>query len=56
MFEDSLSGVEAAQRAGSKVVGVTTTHRHEELAHTDFVIDDFTGLAPEKLFNEVFKN
>lgn len=56
VFEDSLSGVEAAQRAGSKVVGVTTTHSHEELANTDFVIDDFTGLTPEKLFNEVFKN
>ncbi len=56
VFEDSLSGVEAAQRAGSKVVGVTTTHTHEELNHTDFVIDDFTGLTPERLVKEVFKN
>ncbi len=54
VFEDSLSGVEAAQRAGSKVVGVTTTHSREELSHTDFVIDDFTGLTPEKLFKEVY--
>jgi HAD superfamily hydrolase (TIGR01509 family) len=54
VFEDSLSGVEAAQKAGSKVVGVTTTHSREELAHTDFVIDDFIGLTPTRLYKEVF--
>lgn len=54
VFEDSLSGVEAAQKAGAKVVGVTTTHTRSELAHTDFVIDDFTGLTPETLFKEVY--
>ncbi len=55
VFEDSLSGVEAAQRAGAKVVGVTTTHSKEELAHTDFVIDDFLNLDPQTLFDKVFK-
>lgn len=54
VFEDSLSGVEAAHRAGAKVVGVTTTHSREELAHTDFIVDDFTGLTPEILFKEVY--
>ena len=44
VIEDSLSGVEAGQRAGCKVIGITTTHTREELNHTDMVIDDFEGL------------
>lgn len=55
VFEDSLSGVESAQRAGAKVVGVTTTHSHEELAHTDLVISDFTGLEPMALYRRIFE-
>ena len=49
VFEDSLSGVEAAQRAGARVVGVTTTHTPAELKHCDLVIQDFTDLGPENL-------
>lgn len=49
VIEDSLSGVEAGQKAGSKVVGVTTTHTREELAHCALVIDDFEGLTIEIL-------
>jgi beta-phosphoglucomutase len=49
VIEDSLSGVEAGQRAGSKVVGITTTHSREELKHCDLVIDDFEGLGIEAL-------
>lgn len=55
VFEDSLSGVESAQRAGAKVVGVTTTHSHQELAHTDLVISDFEGLEPLELYRRVFE-
>jgi len=55
VFEDSLSGVESAQRAGAQVVGVTTTHSHEELAHTDLVIADFTGLEPLELYKRIFE-
>ncbi|CAN5532873.1 HAD family hydrolase [soil metagenome] len=55
VFEDSLSGVAAARAAGCKVVGVTTTHTREELAHTDFVINDFTDLDPIRLINDVFR-
>lgn len=54
VFEDSLSGVEAARRAGSKVVGVSTTHSEEELSHTDLVINDFSDLTPTYLFEKVF--
>ena len=55
VFEDSLSGVESARRAGAKVVGVATTHSFEELSHTDFVIQDFTDLDPTSLISSVFK-
>ncbi len=55
VFEDSLSGVESAQRAGAKVVGVATTHSYEELAHTDLVISDFEGLQPLELYSRVFE-
>ena len=54
VFEDSLSGVEAGKAAGAKVVGVATTHTHEELAGTDYVIDDFRNLDPLTLIQNLF--
>ncbi|HMG88768.1 MAG TPA: HAD family phosphatase [Chryseolinea sp.] len=54
VFEDSLSGVTAAKRAGCKVVGLTTTHTREELNETDLNIDDFNGLEPEFVILKVF--
>jgi beta-phosphoglucomutase family hydrolase len=54
VFEDSLSGVESARRAGAKIVGVTTTHSKEELSHADMVIDDFTNITPRSLFENLF--
>ena len=47
IFEDSLTGAEAAKRAHSKAVIVTTTHAQEEFAGYDHIIrfiDDFRGL------------
>lgn len=49
VIEDSLSGVQAGQAAGSKVIGITTTHIAAELQHTDLVITDFRELSFEKL-------
>lgn len=49
VIEDSLSGVEAGRRSGSKVIGITTTHSREELSHCDLVIDDFEGLTVDML-------
>jgi beta-phosphoglucomutase len=49
VIEDSLSGVEAGKAAGSKVIGITTTHPAHELSHCDLVIDDFEGLTTERL-------
>lgn len=44
VFEDSVSGVEAGRNAGTRVVGVTTTHTKEELAPCSLVINDFLDL------------
>jgi beta-phosphoglucomutase len=54
VFEDSLSGVEAAKKAGCKVVGITTTHTREELKQTDMVIENFIGLDPGQLISRLF--
>jgi beta-phosphoglucomutase len=54
VFEDSLSGVEAGKASGAKVVGVATTHTHDELAGTDFVIDDFLHIDPNELIRKIY--
>ena len=54
VLEDSLSGVAAGKGAGCKVIGVTTTHSREELAETDYIIDDFYGLNPKTLVSSLF--
>jgi beta-phosphoglucomutase len=52
-IEDSPAGILAAQEAGMKVVGITTTLDRGELEKlkVDLVIDDFTELGLEKLAN-----
>lgn len=52
VFEDSVTGAEAAYRAGSKAVIVTTTHTQAEFAHFDHVLEfvtDYKGLSLERL-------
>jgi beta-phosphoglucomutase len=44
VIEDSLSGITAARKSGSKVIGITTTHTPEELSETNLVIQDFNDL------------
>lgn len=44
VFEDSLSGVKAANNAGMKVVALTTTHTADELKPVDKVITDYADL------------
>ena len=53
VIEDSISGVEAGRRAGSKVIGITTTHMADELAPTDYIIADFEELDPRALIKKV---
>jgi beta-phosphoglucomutase len=45
VFEDSLSGVKAADAAGMKIVGITTTHTAQELQPADLTIPDYTNLT-----------
>jgi len=45
VFEDALFGIEAAQRAGMKVVAVSTTNPPELLGHADRVIPNLAGIS-----------
>jgi HAD superfamily hydrolase (TIGR01509 family) len=54
VIEDSLSGIAAGKAAGSKVIGITTTHTRDELRSTDLVIDDFVGLEPKTILQALF--
>jgi beta-phosphoglucomutase len=49
VFEDALAGIEAGLSAGMTVIGLATTHTHDELTDTgvSLIIDDFTQLTPE---------
>lgn len=44
VFEDAVVGVQAAKKAGMKVIAVTTTHTAEELKEADSIITDYTVL------------
>jgi beta-phosphoglucomutase family hydrolase len=49
VFEDSISGVKAANSAGMKVVAITTTHKGGELKPVNILIDDYTNIDLNKL-------
>jgi beta-phosphoglucomutase len=49
VIEDSLAGVISGLKAGARVVGITSTHTHEELKDCDLTVDDFTKLTPRML-------
>jgi len=49
VIEDSISGVQAGKAAGSKVIGITTTHEGREFGSIDLVISDFLGLDMAQL-------
>lgn len=53
VFEDAASGVEAANRGGFISVGVGS---EKYLGDADFVIQNFIGLTPEKLFKQLSGN
>jgi len=52
VFEDSVSGVQAGLKAGSKVVGVKTTHTADELKDCHLLIDDFQRVKVENLLKQ----
>lgn len=48
VFEDSLAGIEAAQRAEMRVIALSTTYTEEELREkTEEIIKDFEGIRVE---------
>lgn len=49
VFEDALVGLEAARAAGARRVAVATTHRPEELAHADRVVQRLDEISPAEL-------
>jgi beta-phosphoglucomutase len=51
VFEDALVGVQAARRAGMRVVGLTTAHTDAELreAGAELTVPDFQGLEWSRL-------
>lgn len=44
VFEDSVSGLQAARAASMHIVAVRTAHRDHELTEADLWIDDYRGL------------
>ncbi len=48
VLEDAVSGIKAGKAAGSKVIGVATSHKREEL-DADLVIDDFTQITLQQI-------
>ncbi len=49
VFEDAFVGVEAARRAGAKVVAVASTFPREAHRDYDRLIDDFTQITPDEI-------
>lgn len=49
VFEDSISGINAAKNAGAKVIALATTHPKEDLPEVDLVIPDFKGFTFEEI-------
>jgi HAD superfamily hydrolase (TIGR01509 family) len=47
VFEDAIVGVQAARRAGMRVIGVATAHSETELraAGVERVVEDFEGVT-----------
>ena len=55
VFEDSLAGIRSGLSAGAVVVGITTTHKSDELNGTGtlFNIADYVDRRLETLFPDV---
>lgn len=52
VFEDAILGVQAARRAKTRLVAVTTTYKKNQLAPADWFIKDFRKFKLPQLFRE----
>ncbi len=48
VFEDAILGIQAGKASGSKVIGLSTTHKAHELTETDININDFTEITVDQ--------
>lgn len=51
VIEDSPPGIEAAKKAGMKVIALLTTNSRNSLQHADLVVEDFNELLQQNLEN-----
>lgn len=51
VFEDSVSGIQAAHAAGMDVVALLTTHKRDELPLVSLYVEDFTDSGIRELMN-----
>ncbi len=49
VVEDAVYGVQAATRAGMRVIAVTTSHPRADLAQADLVVDSLTEVTPDAI-------
>lgn len=47
VIEDSPAGIEAARRAGMKVVGIASECNYQELSKADMVVESFSEITPQ---------
>lgn len=45
VFDDAPIGIEAANRAGMKLIGITTTHSEDEFKGADLIVHTFSEIA-----------
>ncbi len=53
VFEDTAFGIQSARAAGARCVALATTLARDELTAADLVIDDFRGLQPDRLLEDL---
>lgn len=56
VFEDSMPGIQAAQKAGMKVIALATSHSAERLQSAERVVKDFTEISFDSVRDFLFTN
>lgn len=54
VIEDSPRGIQAAKKAGIKVIGLSTTYKTEQLGDADIIIPGFSHLLKQKSESDLF--